>query len=155
MSAYLAVHKRGLSSSDAEGSSRGDSESGTLLSWENSDKFLTARRRKLYAKSKGKVKGAQGGGRNQGHRGIARVETPDSDKPPSPSPKIRDRAARLAERVRRQISGIPKRTPDHSEDLPLVSIGETIDPAIQTQIMTTPMGRNESNVIPTLGTPLD
>ena len=123
MSAYLAVHKRGLSSSDEEGSLREDSEHGAHLSCEKTDKLLTSREGKLFMKSKGKAKEAHGG-KNQGAKRVIKVESPDSDRPPSPTDKIK-RAARAAQRLVRNMSETLKRTSDPTLELPLKPVEKT------------------------------
>ena len=55
------------------------------------------------------------------------------------------------------MAGTPKRIPDHTQDLPLVSVGENIDSTtkIQTPNTTTLMDENEFNGIPASEVPLE
>ena len=74
-------------------------------------------------KSKGKAKEAHGG-KNQGAKRVVKVESPDSDRPPSPTDKIK-RAARAAQRLVRNMSETLKRTSDPTLELPLKPVEKT------------------------------
>ena len=155
MTANFAVHKRGLSSTDdGEGSSWGDSEQESHLSMVRADKLLSHKKRKLYAKSCGKVKSAQGG-RGRG-KGVATLETPDGATPKATTQllKFKDRAKRTAQKLKWEMTGTPKKMPDHSEDLPLVPVGEDIlDSTTKSQITKkeTSKARQEFTVSPVPG----